>query len=157
MVNVETLLYIVDDSKVLLIEKKRGLGKGLFNGVGGKVEKGEIPLEAAIRECGEEIGVYPRNVEWMGLLEFYNDNKLYGYVHVFVAHGYTGEIKETDEAKPLWVDINSLPFDKMWEDDIYWLPLVLDNKKIYGRFSFNDNWSKLVKKEVYILEPLDKN
>lgn len=157
VVSIETLLYILDGDRVLLIEKKRGLGRGLYNGVGGKVEKGETPIEAAIRECEEEIGIEPKKVDWMGLLEFYNDNKLYGYVHVFLAHEYVGEAKETDEAKPIWFNVESLPYDRMWEDDIYWLPLVLDKKKIYGRFSFKDNWGKLVKKEIYILEPLKKN
>jgi len=151
-VSVETLLYIIRDNKVLLILKKRGLGKGLYNGVGGKVEKGESIEEAVIRECLEEINVKPEKLEWRGLLEFHNDNELYGFVHVFVTEHFKGEPKETEEAKPIWFNIDDIPYDKMWEDDKYWLPHVLSGKKIYGRFWFINNWEKMIRKEVYILK-----
>ena len=138
-----------------MIEKKKGLGKGFYNGVGGKVEPGETPLEAVIRECLEEIGVAPVNPRWMGILEFYNDGELYGYVHIFVADNYVGVPRESEEAKPLWFRIDDLPYNRMWEDDKFWLPLVLvENKKIYGRFTFRNDWGELIKKEIYILEHL---
>ncbi len=156
MVSVETLLYILRDDMVLLIEKKKGLGRGLYNGVGGKVERGETPIEAAIRECVEEVGIRPKNLEWMGLLEFYNDGSLYGFVHVFIAEDFEGEPKESDEARPVWFRVNSLPYDRMWEDDKYWLPLILiERKRVYGRFSFVDDWNKLEAAEVYVLESVD--
>ncbi len=150
MVSVETLLYIIKESKILLIYKKRGLGKGLYNGVGGKVEAGETVEEAAIRECIEEIGVRPKNVEWRGLLEFWNNNHLYGYVHVFVASDFDGEPRETDEARPIWFNIDKIPYSNMWGDDIYWLPLILAGKKIFGRFWFVE-WREIVQKELYLL------
>ena len=152
MVHVETLLYITKGNKVLLILKKKGLGAGLYNGVGGKVEKNETPLQAAIRECIEEIGVEPLGVEWAGLLEFYNDGSLYGFVHIFRAEDYRGELKESEEAKPEWFEIDKIPYDKMWEDDRYWLPTILkETKKVYGRFYFIDDWGKLIRSEIYIL------
>ncbi|MCR8455531.1 MAG: 8-oxo-dGTP diphosphatase [Candidatus Korarchaeota archaeon] len=153
MVNVETLLYIVENGKVLLIKKKRGLGAGLYNGIGGKVEEGEVPLQAVIRECIEEIGAEPLEIEWVGLLEFYNDGVLYGFVHVFKARGLKGEPRESEEAAPMWFEIDKIPYDKMWEDDKFWLPLVLEEgKKVYGRFYFLNNWSRLTKSEIYTIE-----
>jgi len=153
MVSVETLLYIVKHGKVLLIEKKRGLGEGLYNGVGGKVEGKETPEQAVIRECVEEVGVVPKNIEWMGVIEFYNDGSLYGYVHIFIADDYEGTLRESAEAKPVWFDIDDLPFDRMWEDDKFWLPLVLlKRRRIYARFDFVENWSRLVKKRIFVLK-----
>jgi len=152
MVSIETLLYIIKDGKVLLILKKKGLGCGFYNGVGGKVEPNETVEQAVIRECKEEVGITPKNIRWMGLLEFYNDSRLYGYVYVFVTNEFEGTPIETDEAKPFWFDIKEIPYDKMWEDDRFWLPLVLSGKRILGRFWFEDNWKRLVKREVYVLE-----
>jgi len=72
------------------------------------------------------------------------------YVHVFVARGHTGELLESDEASPVWVSIEEVPYHEMWEDDKYWLPAVLRGEKVYGRFFF-DRW-KLKKGEVYLLK-----
>ena len=43
-----TLMFIVKDGRILLIEKKRGLGAGKINGPGGKIDPGE-ELEAHYR------------------------------------------------------------------------------------------------------------
>ncbi|ACB40337.1 8-oxo-dGTP diphosphatase [Pyrobaculum neutrophilum] len=143
MIYVETLLYVVKDGRVLLIRKKRGLGAGLFNGVGGKVKPGETPEEAAAREALEEVGVAPVGLEWRGLLEFWNfeDGAVESahYVHVFVARGYRGELRETDEAAPVWFNVEEIPFGEMWEDDKFWLPVVLRGGRVYGRFEF-ESW-----------------
>lgn len=37
--------------RVLLMRKKRGVGAGLYNGPGGKVEPDESPRECAVREA----------------------------------------------------------------------------------------------------------
>ena len=42
---VMTLVYIRNEDKVLLGMKKRGFGKGKWNGFGGKVEHGENIIE----------------------------------------------------------------------------------------------------------------
>lgn len=56
-----TLLVIHQANRVLLGMKKRGFGRDRYNGFGGKVEKNETILEAAIRETIEESGVRPTN------------------------------------------------------------------------------------------------
>lgn len=51
-------LFANDGKCVLLIEKnKPEWQKGKFNGVGGKIEEGETPLQAMVREFEEEAGV----------------------------------------------------------------------------------------------------
>ncbi|MCC6035446.1 MAG: 8-oxo-dGTP diphosphatase [Pyrobaculum sp.] len=154
MIYIETLLYVVKDGKVLLIRKKRGLGAGFFNGVGGKAKPGETPEQAAVREMAEEVGAEPLEMEWRGLLEFWNFEdgvvESIHYVHVFAARGYTGELRESEEAAPVWFKIEEVPYHEMWEDDKYWLPAVLRGEKIYGRFFF-ERW-RLKKWEVYLLE-----
>jgi 8-oxo-dGTP diphosphatase len=101
VIYIETLLYVVKDGKVLLIRKKRGLGVGLFNGVGGEAKPGETPEQAAVREMVEEVGAEPLEIEWRGFLEFWNfEGGAVESVHYvyFVARGYAGELRESDEA-----------------------------------------------------------
>ena len=56
---IQTLLFLIDKERemVLLAMKKRGFGVGKWNGVGGKVERGEAIGDAVLREANEEIGV----------------------------------------------------------------------------------------------------
>ena len=60
---------------------------------------------------------------------------LYGYV--FFAGGYTGTMKETDEADPFWCSVDEIPYDRMWKDDSVWLPRALEGEKIMGYFTYD--------------------
>lgn len=132
-----TLCFIMRDGQILLIRKKRGLGAGKINGPGGRLEKGETSLMAAIRETQEEVGVTPTDLLQVGELffQFLDGYKL--HVAVFAASGCEGELCETEEATPMWTDIEKIPYHDMWEDDAYWLPLLLRRKKFCGRFVFD--------------------
>src|SRR5688572_6316553 len=52
-----TLIFVIEGDRILLIEKKRGLGAGKVNGPGGRLEPNETPIDAACREIEEELGV----------------------------------------------------------------------------------------------------
>ena len=131
------LCFIMRDGQILLIRKKRGLGAGKINGPGGRLEKGETALAAAIRETQEEIGVTPTGLEEIGELffQFLEGYKL--HVAVFAASGCEGELCETPEATPLWMDVGEIPYHEMWEDDAHWLPLLLKRKRFRGYFVFD--------------------
>jgi len=131
------LCFVMRDGQVLLIRKKRGLGAGKINGPGGRVEAGETALESAIREMQEEVGLTPTGLEQIGELHFHF---LDGYklrVAVFAASGCHGNMIETDEATPMWTDLDQIPYDDMWQDDAHWLPLLLERKRFRGYFVFN--------------------
>ena len=134
--DVATLLFIRDAERVLLIRKKRGLGAGKINGPGGRLEPGESPLQAAIREVEEEVCVTPLGVAARGTLSFEFTDGYTLHAHVFVASGFRGTPRETDEAIPLWHEVSALPFHEMWADDALWLPHVLLGRSVFGRFVF---------------------
>ena len=50
--------FLFDDDQVVLVKKNRPPWQaGKYNGVGGKVEPGEAPYDAMVREFEEEAGV----------------------------------------------------------------------------------------------------
>ena len=132
-----TLLFIIQDGQALLIHKKRGLGAGKINAPGGRLEAGETARQAAIRETQEEIGVTPLNVRACGELFFQFIDGLSLHCAVFRADDHEGDPVETDEAIPLWAPLSNLPYDRMWEDDAYWVPLMLEEKSFTGYFIFD--------------------
>jgi len=134
---VATLLFVVQGGQILLIRKKRGLGAGKVNGPGGRLDPGETPWQAAIRETQEELRVTPTEVRAVGELSFQFVDGLSIHVYVFLADGFEGEPTETDEAVPLWVRLSEIPYDEMWSDDRLWLPLALAGETFEGQFLFD--------------------
>ncbi len=133
-----TLMFVIKDGQILLIEKKRGLGAGKINGPGGKIEPGETPLQAAIRETQEELHVTPHSPRKLGELMFSMSDSPDIMCHVYRADDYSGIPTETDEAVPAWTALAEIPYHNMWEDDRHWLPLVISEQTFRGRFIFAD-------------------
>lgn len=134
-----TLCMIYDDSRILLGMKKRGFGAGKWNGFGGKVDKGEKILEAALRECKEEANISVLDIMLRGILRFtFEETDEVMEVHLFSGSKISGVIEETDEMRPEWFPRTAIPYGTMWADDPYWLPLILQGKNVEGRFHFKD-------------------
>lgn len=131
------LLFLVHDGQILLIQKKRGFGAGKINGPGGKVDAGEAPLEAALRETFEEPDIMPLGAEQRGELHFQFRDGYSLDCTVFLAHDFLGQPRETEEAVPLWTALDQIPYDKMWPDDRHWLPLLLRGEHFEGYFEFD--------------------
>ena len=131
------LCFIVRDGKVLLIRKKRGLGAGKINAPGGKIDSGETPLDAAVRETFEELGVRPLGAEQRGELHFQFRDGYSLHCTVFLAFDLAGEPRETAEAVPLRTPLDKIPYDEMWPDDRHWLPLLIGGAHFAGYFEFD--------------------
>lgn len=147
-----TLCFIIKDGRVLLIRKKRGLGAGKINGPGGKLEPGETPLQAAVRETQEEIGVTPLQLEERGVLHFQFTDGYSLRCAVFIARDLEGEPIETVEADPFWKPIAEVPYDDMWEDDRHWLPQMLDGSAAYFHAWFEFDGERMLSKDVRVME-----
>jgi 8-oxo-dGTP diphosphatase len=132
-----TLCFVIRNGEVLLIRKKRGLGAGKINAPGGRIEPGESPLEAAIRETEEELCVTPIDPQLRGELHFQFADGYALHCCVFAARDCEGEPRETDEATPLWTPVDAIPYYEMWADDIHWLPGVLSGGTFRGFFEFD--------------------
>lgn len=131
-------LFDSETNRVLLIEKKRGLGDGLINAPGGHIETEETAEEAAIREFFEETGISVTNLTHMGILNFQFTDGLSMKGDVFFTNTWSGDMRETDEAKPFWCPISEIPYAQMWQDDELWLPQAIAGTRFEGRFIFDD-------------------
>jgi 8-oxo-dGTP diphosphatase len=96
--------YLFDgDGNVALIEKNRpDWQKGRLNAVGGKMERGETPLQAITREFREEAEA---EVHWRQFAELTGDSyRLY----CFTSRDKV-EIKTMTDEKVGWYPVNNLP------------------------------------------------
>lgn len=140
MKKILTLCIIHQHPRILLGMKKYGFGAGRWNGFGGKVEEGELIEDAARREVKEEAMVEVAKLEKVGIIEFeFQGNPEILEVHIFRSENFSGIPTESEEMKPQWFRIDDIPFNDMWPDDKYWLPLCLDGKKFKGKFIFGDS------------------
>jgi mutator protein MutT len=119
--------------------KKRGHGVDKWNGAGGKLEAGETPLQAAVRETEEEVSVTPLNLELIGEIHFIDLPDVDHYCHIFVTTEWEGEPVETEEMRPQWFTLENIPYDSMWPDDKLWLPILLAGKKFKGDITVDNN------------------
>jgi 8-oxo-dGTP diphosphatase len=133
------LCFIQSGNQIMLIHKKTGLGKGKVNAPGGRIEPLESPVDAAIRETTEEIGLVPANLQKRGELFFVFVDGYSLHATVYFADQFTGTPVETYEADPFWCEIDSLPYGEMWEDDRHWLPLALEGMEFKGYFIFDND------------------
>jgi len=143
-----TLCFIIENGEILLIEKKRGLGAGKVNGPGGRIEAGETAEQGAIRETQEEVGLTPTGMEWAGELSFQFRDGYSLHVELYRASGWTGELRETDEAKPFWCSTSEIPYGRMWADDEQWMPRLLAGEKFRGWFEFEGDRMEWFRMEV---------
>ncbi len=126
--------------EVCLGHKKAGFGSGKCTGFGGKVESGETPAGAAARELAEETGILVResDLEKVAELTFLFPARIAWSqrVHVYQVGSWRGEPQESQEMRPRWYAVDSLPLDDMWQDGRYWLPAVLSGQRIRATFVF---------------------
>lgn len=155
-----TLLFLIKKndnkiSEILLAMKKRGFGMGRWNGVGGKCEESETIKHAVVREAYEEVGVsvLESDLEKVAELAFTfpyrpDFNQL---VHVFITERWSGDPIESEEMRPEWYTVGNIPFDSMWPDDKFWLPYMLEGKRIQGKFSFGEG-DVIMEQEVNVVD-----
>lgn len=158
-----TLCLVVKDSRILLGRKKKKIGKGKYNGFGGKVKRGESAEKGAMRELHEETGgklvgeygiratayalvgqityIFPHKPEWDQVM------------HIYLVSLWEGTPRETDEMTIEWFDIKDIPYDQMWENDRKWLREVLQGKKVRGRVS-HTNEEKTIDAQLEFVQNL---
>lgn len=137
--------------EVLLGMKKTGFGARKWVGLGGHIEDGEKPTEAAAREVMEESGllVSPDALAHMAAITFRFPARpdWDQTADVFSTSAYQGEPAESQEIAPRWFAQDALPLDGMWDDARYWLPRVLDGEHVAATITFADDCATVARIE----------
>lgn len=116
--------------KILFCIRAKEPYKGLYNFVGGKIEKNETNDEAAYRELFEETGISNEDIEldhFMDLNYFKDEKNLQVYYGI-LKH----EVVLVEEKNKLeWVTINDELLDNLKFAGNYNIPHVIRQIKIY--------------------------
>ena len=137
-----SVVYIVRQGiggeEVLLGEKLTGLGMGKIVGPGGKQETGESPLETAVREVYEEVGLTVEGDTLVPLARvtypFVGRPELSQRSHAFITRVWRGDVRASPEIDATWWPLEDLPVNRMWSDAALWLPRALAGEFVEATF-----------------------
>jgi 8-oxo-dGTP diphosphatase len=156
-----SVVYIVrpgvHGDEVLLGEKLTGLGVGKVVGPGGKQEFGETPVETAVREVYEEVGliVAPEGLTPLARITypFVGRPELSQRSHAFMVRQWSGELRSSTEISPSWWAVSELPLDRMWSDAVLWLPRVLSGWFVEATFEIGVSDEVLSQQMTWFARP----
>ena len=80
-----TLIFLTRGSQVLMLHRRNPPNQGLWNGVGGHLEPGELPLAGALREVQEETGYTLPDARFAGVLTWEGHTETPGGLYIFTA------------------------------------------------------------------------
>ena len=102
---------VTDEGEVIMVRQFRyAFEKVLLEVPAGKLEKGEDPLSAALRELEEESGVVAERVEYIG--ELYTTVAIFDEkIHMYLATGLTFKNAHPDEGE--FLEIEKIPMSTL--------------------------------------------
>ncbi len=102
------LVYLTSRGKVLLIRKSPGRSHaGEWIGLGGKLEPGEKPVAAAVREFREESGLILKDPRLRGTFVWIDESHC-GVIHIVTGTRWSGELSASEEGELRWHSIQEL-------------------------------------------------
>lgn len=125
------------DSVVLIKKNRPKWQAGKYNGVGGKVEAGETPIQALVREYWEETGVQTEEADWAPLaLQHGKDSQGDIFdLHAFSSvskNAFTGAATKTDE-EIFYVNINAFRHLEHFVSSVPWLVFLAKDSNMRNK------------------------
>lgn len=143
MPKLTTLVYCVENDKVLLAQRKKEPFVGYWIAPGGKIDPGESPYECAVRELAEETGLNAQNPRLRGIVTETSPRSDWQWmIFIYVVTSFSGTIISDEREGILrWCPLANSVDLHMPEADRIFFPKVLDiNQPIYqATFHYDDN------------------
>lgn len=141
-----TLIFIERDEEILLIHKNKrnSFGFSKLNGIGGHIEKGEEPYEAAKREISEESGLIIEELNLIAIIFIDIGTNPGILLFVFKAKYPGGRLKESDEGSLVWMKRILIKSTKNLVKDIHFLLEVSDSYEegsppIFAKYKYDES------------------
>lgn len=103
---------VIDHNQILLLKKKKYPFEGLLSFPGGKIEFGETPAQAAIREIEEESGIKTNFLQHIGVISEqiveHDEIKEHFLLHLCLLDPQTTIITSNSEGELQWFDLDHL-------------------------------------------------
>ena len=107
-IRVAVAVVINSDNKVLIAKRHQHLHQGgKWEFPGGKIEKGELPQAALIRELKEEVDLNVNNATPMMVLDYDYGDKFVS-LDIWVIKDFDGNARGAEQQEVRWVDISQL-------------------------------------------------
>lgn len=130
-------------TEVLLGRKLTGFGAGNIVAPGGKIEPGELPGQAAIRELQEEtsLRVEPAHARHRAsiLFRFPARPRSDMDCHVYTTTQFAGRPARSRELNTCWYPVSALPVEHMWQDAEHWLPRIVAGERFTATVVMKDD------------------
>ena len=79
-----TVCFVKNENNILMLNREKSPIMGVWNGVGGKIEKGETPDEGALREVFEETGIKVERYFSKGTVSWETSNSELDGIYVYL-------------------------------------------------------------------------
>ncbi len=125
------LCYLERNEQYLMLyrnKKKNDMNAGKWIGVGGKMEAGETPTQALLREVAEETGLTLTEYCLRGVVDFYSDTFGNERMHLFTATKWQGTLCECNEGELQWIDKTKIQQYPLWEGDALFLQALQEQR-----------------------------
>lgn len=149
-----TLAFLKRRDEILLLNRNKSPWMGAWNGVGGKIQEGETPLECIIREIEEEtsIKVLKDEVTFKGVLTWERFEALGNGLYIFLVNLPDDfEMEVPCRVSEGILDFKKITWAKSFENEgiakniPYFLPKVLEDPINYlYHCTFNEHYLESV-------------
>ena len=130
------LCFLTRADQVLLLHRDNPPNQGLWNGVGGRIEPGETPLAACLREVSEETGFRIETARYAGILTWEGFEIADGGLYLFSTEAPPGEPMLCSEGRLEWKPRQWLFTAQELVENLHYVAPEILNRAAPARYHF---------------------